>query len=58
MTEFISVAFVQHNFVAERPDEVDAKRGEPIIGISRSNHQWSELNQLVVFVVLGSSLSI
>ncbi|KAH9822297.1 hypothetical protein DFH28DRAFT_948258 [Melampsora americana] len=31
---------VQHDFVAERPDELDAKRGEPIIVIAQSNHEW------------------
>ncbi|CAH7671328.1 hypothetical protein BY996DRAFT_4586572 [Phakopsora pachyrhizi] len=31
---------VQHDFVAERPDELDAKRGESIIIIAQSNHEW------------------
>jgi len=31
---------VQHDFLAERPDELDAKRGEPIIIIAQSNHEW------------------
>lgn len=31
---------VQHDFLAERPDELDAKRGEPIIVIAQSNHEW------------------
>lgn len=31
---------VQYDFVAERPDELDAKRGEPIIVIAQSNHEW------------------
>ncbi|ORY64637.1 hypothetical protein BCR35DRAFT_334723 [Leucosporidium creatinivorum] len=31
---------VQYNFVAERADELDAKRGEPIIVIAQSNHEW------------------
>ncbi|PLW33763.1 hypothetical protein PCANC_16282 [Puccinia coronata f. sp. avenae] len=31
---------VQHDFLAERPDELDAKRGESIIVIAQSNHEW------------------
>ncbi|KAK4054387.1 bud emergence protein 1 [Microbotryomycetes sp. JL201] len=31
---------VQYDFVAERADELDAKRGEPIIVIAQSNHEW------------------
>ncbi|MBW0526859.1 hypothetical protein O181_066574 [Austropuccinia psidii MF-1] len=31
---------VQHDFLAERPDELDAKRGESIIIIAQSNHEW------------------
>ncbi|KAI5480747.1 bud emergence protein 1 [Pseudohyphozyma bogoriensis] len=31
---------VQYDFVAERTDELDAKRGEPIIVIAQSNHEW------------------
>lgn len=31
---------VQHDFRAERADELDAKRGEPIIVIAQSNHEW------------------
>lgn len=31
---------VQHGFRAERADELDAKRGEPIIVIAQSNHEW------------------
>ncbi|EPX70697.1 scaffold protein Scd2 [Schizosaccharomyces octosporus yFS286] len=31
---------VQFDFVAERPDELDAKAGETIIIIARSNHEW------------------
>ncbi|BGP48475.1 bud emergence protein 1 [Rhodotorula kratochvilovae] len=31
---------VQYDFIAERPDELDAKRGEPIIVIAQSNHEW------------------
>ncbi|KAJ9101101.1 hypothetical protein QFC21_003319 [Naganishia friedmannii] len=33
-------AVVQFDFVAERPDELDAKAGEPIIVIAQSNHEW------------------
>nr|AOP04044.1 Bem1 [Rhizophagus irregularis] len=31
---------VLYDFVAERPDELDAKAGEPIIVIAQSNHEW------------------
>ncbi|CAG8838601.1 27027_t:CDS:1, partial [Racocetra persica] len=31
---------VLYDFVAERPDEMDAKAGEPIIVIAQSNHEW------------------
>ncbi|OLL26431.1 Protein scd2/ral3 [Neolecta irregularis DAH-3] len=31
---------VQYDFVAERPDELDAKAGEAIIVIAQSNHEW------------------
>lgn len=31
---------VQYDFRAERPDELDAKRGESIIVIAQSNHEW------------------
>lgn len=33
-------AVVQYDFAAERPDELDAKAGEPIIVIAQSNHEW------------------
>ena len=33
-------AIVQYDFVAERPDELDAKKGEPIVVIAQSNHEW------------------
>lgn len=35
-------AIVQYDFQAERPDELDAKKGEPIVVIAQSNHEWSE----------------
>ncbi|BGP16490.1 hypothetical protein JCM10213_001173 [Rhodosporidiobolus nylandii] len=31
---------VQYDFVAERADELDARKGEPIIVIAQSNHEW------------------
>lgn len=31
---------VQYDFTAERPDELSAVRGEPIIVIAQSNHEW------------------
>ena len=33
-------AVVQFDFFAERPDELTAKAGEPIIIIAQSNHEW------------------
>ena len=33
-------AIVQYDFAAERPDELDAKKGEPIVVIAQSNHEW------------------
>ncbi|CED84732.1 NADPH oxidase [Phaffia rhodozyma] len=33
-------AVVQYDFVAERPDELEAKAGEPIIVIAHFNHEW------------------
>lgn len=33
-------AIVQFDFQAERPDELDAKQGEPIVIIAQSNHEW------------------
>ncbi|KAL7409469.1 hypothetical protein BDY24DRAFT_372521 [Mrakia frigida] len=33
-------AIVQYDFDAERPDELQAKAGEPIIVIAQSNHEW------------------
>lgn len=33
-------AIVQYDFEAERPDELNAKAGEPIIVIAQSNHEW------------------
>jgi hypothetical protein len=34
-------AIVQYDFAAERPDELNARAGEPIIVIAQSNHEWS-----------------
>lgn len=31
---------MQYDFVAERPDELDAKKGELIIVMAQSNHEW------------------
>ncbi|KAH8928153.1 hypothetical protein BT69DRAFT_621935 [Atractiella rhizophila] len=31
---------VQYDFVAERADELDARKGEPLIIIAQSNHEW------------------
>lgn len=31
---------VQYDFAAERPDELEAKAGEPIIVIAQSNPEW------------------
>ena len=31
---------VQYDFSAERPDELEAKKGEPIIVIAQSNPEW------------------
>lgn len=36
----VSVAQVQYDFTAERNDELEAKKGEPIIVIAQSNHEW------------------
>lgn len=33
-------AIVQYDFQAERPDELDARKGEPIVVIAQSNHEW------------------
>ena len=33
-------AIVQHNFEAERPDELDAKAGDPITVVAQSNYEW------------------
>ncbi|WVQ80347.1 hypothetical protein IAT38_002452 [Cryptococcus sp. DSM 104549] len=33
-------AIVQYDFQAERPDELDAKKGEPIVVIAQSNDEW------------------
>lgn len=33
-------AIVQYDFHAERPDELQAKAGEPIVVIAQSNHEW------------------
>ncbi|KAK4686861.1 bud emergence protein 1, partial [Tremellales sp. Uapishka_1] len=33
-------AIVQYDFHAERPDELDARAGEPIVVIAQSNHEW------------------
>ena len=33
-------AVVIYDFQAERPDELDAKKGEPIMVIAQSNHEW------------------
>ncbi|KIL68202.1 hypothetical protein M378DRAFT_72594 [Amanita muscaria Koide BX008] len=33
-------AIVQHDFVAERQDELDAKRGEAITVVAQSNREW------------------
>jgi hypothetical protein len=33
-------AIVQYDFAAERPDELNARAGEPIIVIAQSNHEW------------------
>ncbi|TIC42257.1 hypothetical protein E3Q08_02925 [Wallemia mellicola] len=33
-------AVVQFDFIAERPDELSARAGEPIIVIAQSNHEW------------------
>ena len=37
-------AIVQYDFEAERPDELNAKAGEPIIVIAQSNHEWYVLH--------------
>ncbi len=39
-------AIVQYDFAAERPDELDAKKGEPIVVIAQSNHEWSVFHPL------------
>jgi bud emergence protein 1 len=31
---------VSYDFQAERPDELDAKKGEAIVVIAQSNHEW------------------
>ncbi|KAJ3548826.1 hypothetical protein NMY22_g1121 [Coprinellus aureogranulatus] len=33
-------AIVMHDFVAERPDELDAKRGDAITVVAQSNREW------------------
>ncbi|KXN86294.1 Protein scd2/ral3 [Leucoagaricus sp. SymC.cos] len=33
-------AIVQHDFQAERPDELDAKRGDAITVVAQSNREW------------------
>jgi len=33
-------AIVQHDFEAERPDELDAKRGDAITVVAQSNREW------------------
>lgn len=33
-------AIVQYDFIAERPDELDAKAGEPISVVAQSNREW------------------
>jgi len=33
-------AVVSYDFQAERPDELDAKKGEAIVVIAQSNHEW------------------
>src|SRR6266545_665600 len=33
-------AIVQHDFVAERQDELDAKRGDAITVVAQSNREW------------------
>lgn len=33
-------AVVQHDFVAERPDELEAKAGDPISVVAQSNQEW------------------
>ncbi|OXC85723.1 bud emergence protein 1 [Cryptococcus neoformans] len=33
-------AIVQYDFRAERPDELEAKKGEPIVIMAQSNHEW------------------
>ena len=37
---FVFYAIVQHDFVAERPDELDAKRGDAITVVAQSNREW------------------
>lgn len=41
-TELINsvYAVVQYDFTAERPDELDARKGEAIVVIAQSNHEW------------------
>ena len=31
---------MSYDFQAERPDELDAKKGEAIVVIAQSNHEW------------------
>jgi len=33
-------AIVQHDFIAERPDELEAKAGDPISVVAQSNREW------------------
>lgn len=33
-------AVVQHDFIAERPDELEAKAGDPISVVAQSNREW------------------
>ena len=33
-------AVVQHDFVAERPDELEAKAGDPVSVVAQSNREW------------------
>ena len=36
----IFYAVVQHDFVAERADELDAKRGDSVTVVAQSNREW------------------
>ncbi|KIR30097.1 bud emergence protein 1 [Cryptococcus deuterogattii LA55] len=51
-------AIVQYDFRAERPDELEAKKGEPIVIMAQSNHEWCVICYQLLVMKAQSSVQV